>query len=107
MARNSNSSSPSAEHEQLTPADYVHHHARFHSFVDQYGRVDVDTSRKEHLVQHLKKQLPPPNCLGWINAFLDKIPLLHCLKEYNVRRNLFGDIIAGITVAIMHIPQGR
>lgn len=95
------------ENEQLKSVELVHRHARFQSFVNQYGTNDVKVSRVNDLKQFLKRQLPPPTCLDWINAFLDKIPLLRCLKEYDLRRNLFGDIIAGITVAIMHIPQGN
>lgn len=97
---------PNVENEPLKPLQFEHRHARFHSFVDQYGTNDIHNSRKDNLQQYLKKQFPPLNCLDWVNAFLDKIPLLRCLKEYNFRQNLFGDIIAGITVAIMHIPQG-
>ena len=29
------------------------------------------------------------------------------MKNYNIRQDLMGDIIAGLTVGIMHIPQGK
>ncbi|XP_045113583.1 prestin-like isoform X1 [Portunus trituberculatus] len=35
-----------------------------------------------------------------------KLPILTWLPSYNLRQSLLGDIIAGVTVAIMHIPQG-
>ena len=41
-----------------------------------------------------------------MSVFFNKIPLIRCLKEYKFRKYLFGDIISGITIAIMHIPQG-
>ena len=33
-------------------------------------------------------------------------PFLTIMKDYNIRTDLSGDIIAGLTVGIMHIPQG-
>lgn len=34
------------------------------------------------------------------------VPVTLWLPNYNCRQNLFGDISSGITVAVMHIPQG-
>ncbi|XP_018576985.1 solute carrier family 26 member 10 isoform X2 [Anoplophora glabripennis] len=34
------------------------------------------------------------------------VPILSWLPEYSWRKSFFNDIISGITVAIMHIPQG-
>ncbi|XP_063865117.1 prestin-like isoform X3 [Scylla paramamosain] len=39
-------------------------------------------------------------------AITSKLPILTWLPTYNPRQSLLGDIIAGVTVAIMHIPQG-
>ncbi|XP_011502509.1 PREDICTED: solute carrier family 26 member 10-like [Ceratosolen solmsi marchali] len=36
----------------------------------------------------------------------DIIPIIRWLPEYHWKHDLFGDLIAGITVAVMHIPQG-
>lgn len=36
----------------------------------------------------------------------DLCPVLKWLPEYKCEKNLMGDIISGITVAVMHIPQG-
>ncbi|XP_029679419.1 solute carrier family 26 member 10-like isoform X2 [Formica exsecta] len=39
--------------------------------------------------------------------FLKKsIPLIDWLSSYDWKNNILGDVIAGITVAVMHIPQG-
>ena len=35
------------------------------------------------------------------------LPFLRIMKEYNVRHNLLSDILAGLTVSFMHIPQGK
>ncbi|XP_030746136.1 prestin-like [Sitophilus oryzae] len=39
-------------------------------------------------------------------VFIGFFPILDWLGKYNWKKDLFYDIISGITVAIMHIPQG-
>lgn len=39
-------------------------------------------------------------------SITSKLPILTWLPAYNPRDSLLGDIIAGVTIAIMHIPQG-
>lgn len=40
------------------------------------------------------------------NAIFDVIPALKWLPQYDCRKNILGDTLAGFTCAIMHIPQG-
>ncbi|XP_047492582.1 prestin-like isoform X2 [Penaeus chinensis] len=40
------------------------------------------------------------------SAITARLPILSWLPAYNFREHLLGDIIAGVTIAIMHIPQG-
>ncbi|CAF3416321.1 unnamed protein product [Rotaria sp. Silwood1] len=95
------------EHVQLTPTEgSTPRTRRLQSFVDRYGIDKPNLSRIDYIKHYLKKQFATFTFLYCLNSFLDKIPLLRCLKEYNIRKNLLGDIFAGITVAIMHIPQG-
>lgn len=35
------------------------------------------------------------------------VPVLKWLPEYSIKNYLPGDVTAGITVAVMHIPQGE
>jgi MFS superfamily sulfate permease-like transporter len=37
---------------------------------------------------------------------LNLCPVLRWLPTYSVKENIAGDLMAGLTVAIMHIPQG-
>lgn len=43
---------------------------------------------------------------NWKSCFISAIPSIYWLKNYNWKENLMSDIISGLTVAIMHIPQG-
>lgn len=52
-------------------------------------------------------------CSKWIisvrpmNIFLSIFPIISWLPGYKIKHDLVSDLIAGCTVAIMHIPQGR
>ena len=50
--------------------------------------------------------MPPQNFSQWKKFVLDRVPILRWLYQY-VMTLLFGDVISGITVGIMHIPQGN
>lgn len=95
------------EDKQLSSSiDNHSQHVRLRSFVDRYGVEESDQTARNQIKHFFKKQISTLSFLCCLNAFLEKIPLLRCLKEYSLRKYLFGDIISGITVAIMHIPQG-
>lgn len=44
--------------------------------------------------------------LEYKNILYDFCPVLRWLPAYQCHKDLMGDIISGITVAVMHIPQG-
>lgn len=97
-----------SEQEQLSPPEEkLPRGQHFRSFLDLYGTDDPSLTRTDRIKQYLKKQFATLSFLCCLNAILEKFPILRCLKEYNIRKYLFGDIISGITVAIMHIPQGK
>jgi hypothetical protein len=88
-----------------------HHHTyqrlRIQSLIDQYGVVPPHKSTIHRLKTCANKYYQSLSFVAVANAFLDSIPLIRCLKEYKIRKYLVGDILAGMTVAIMHIPQGK
>ena len=55
-----------------------------------------------------RRKCTPPKCsaaavLSWIRSFL---PILEWLPKYELKKNLLSDLTGGLTVGIMHIPQG-
>jgi hypothetical protein len=95
------------ENEQFTLLQHLPRHPRLQSFIEQYGVERTHPSAIDRMKQFIARQCSTLNLLCCVNALLERIPLIRCLKDYRVRQYLFGDIIAGITVAIMHIPQGK
>lgn len=53
---------------------------------------------------HVKKSCDNFNI---IHIILNLIPVLRWLPNYSLKNDLPGDISAGFTVAVMHIPQGK
>ena len=48
-------------------------------------------------------------CSGacWRDAIYKYLPFVRIMKKYKIKRDLVGDIVAGITVGIVQIPQGK
>jgi hypothetical protein len=77
-----------------------------------------------HFVLHITQVPPPP--LPWkarlrqgaASAFacnkkrvketcLGMLPVVNIMRKYNVKTDLINDIIAGLTVGVMQLPQGE
>lgn len=41
-----------------------------------------------------------------LKTILNLIPVLQWIPKYSIRNDLIGDLMSGITVAVMHLPQG-
>jgi len=50
--------------------------------------------------------LPPRKWKEWQKFFLVHLPILHWLWTYRPKQ-LIGDLIAGLTIGVTHIPQGQ
>ncbi|CAF1228653.1 unnamed protein product [Rotaria sordida] len=105
---------PSINYENESAEEQIHNQQlqenrpqmRFQSFINHYGTVTPRTPTIKRIKNQLNKFYNTLSCTFIINILLDRITIIRCLKKYNLRKYLFADIIAGITVAIMHIPQG-
>lgn len=44
---------------------------------------------------------------SFVQFLLKLVPVLKWLPKYSIKDSLAGDLAAGMTVAVMHIPQGN
>jgi len=72
---------------------------QYHEFTEISGFERHKLSRIETIKKHVKDF----NCGKCVK---DTIPAVHWLPNYSFRNKFMGDLMAGITVAVMHIPQG-
>lgn len=70
---------------------------------DEMLRESGYSATDKSLAYAIKKCWPKLSVLEFLFSIL---PILKWLPQYSWRRDLFGDITAGVTVAIMHIPHG-
>lgn len=77
-------------------------------FNEKYNFTTEDRSKNvsQRLRDLLYKQCTPSGpCVK--KSLLSWFPFIDILRHYSLRHDLFSDIIAGLTVGIMHIPQGQ
>lgn len=70
---------------------------------DEMLRGSGYSATDKSLAYAIKKCWPKFSFLGLL---FNIMPILKWMPKYSLRRDLFGDTMAGITVAIMHIPHG-
>lgn len=62
------------------------------------------TTLRESFLKSCRKCQCSKDCfLGFLYKIM---PFIGIMKDYNIRTDLTGDIVSGLTVGIMHIPQG-
>lgn len=76
----------------------------------EYGYVAQQTPDvKDVLKSTLKSSCNPESICTLKNVWkftTNRIPILKWARTYDIRTNLGNDVLAGITVGVMHIPQG-
>lgn len=55
------------------------------------------------MIDDVKKSIGSTSCKGCIES---TVPITYWLRKYKWKNDFIFDVISGITVAIMHIPQG-
>ena len=68
-----------------------------------YGRVP---SGKQLEKVRLRIEKRVKNRDWYKKRLLKFIPILYWLPRYDIKTNLISDLLGGLTVGIMHVPQG-
>ncbi|ELU06319.1 hypothetical protein CAPTEDRAFT_122476 [Capitella teleta] len=71
---------------------------------DYEGGPRVLKTPKERWQLFRKKNELTPGCFG--RFLLSYLPFIEIMKKYNIKRDVLPDVVAGLTVGIMQIPQG-
>lgn len=69
----------------------------------------VKSAKEKEYLQTVYRKLPSCKCTAsGLYSLLSRLaPIVRWLPKYNVKKDLSADITGGVTVGIMHIPQGN
>ena len=75
------------------------------SFDEKYGRIPDDRPTAKEVFGKLRQAC---RCSGsCLSAFIRQhVPLVDLITTYKFKEYILGDIIAGISLAILQVPQG-
>lgn len=76
------------------------------SFINQEEYTASSEFEPSSLAKTLRRNFLPSRCTCK-DILQSWFPIVEWLPAYNIRRDLAHDIAGGLTVAIMHIPQGN
>ena len=77
---------------------------------EKFDEIHESTTRKRPLVaDRFRKWGSRLKCSGRCvgSTIVDHLPFIRVLRHYDVKNDLLSDIVAGLTVGIMNIPQGK
>ncbi|XP_012226376.2 prestin isoform X1 [Linepithema humile] len=66
---------------------------------ENYNYEKPKSSLMQNTINNVKSK-------NWRSCLVSTVPAVKWLSRYNWKENILPDIISGLTVAIMHIPQG-
>lgn len=90
----------STEFQQLKTTDPCRHYPRIH--VEPQGKSNINF--KQFIIKKLRKscQCNPTKAKNTIFGFL---PVLQWLPKYDLKTNILGDVMSGLIVGILLVPQ--
>lgn len=71
----------------------------------QTNRIESDNIVKSGIKHVSKHYKPSGECTK--SFILARFPIFTWLLSYNLKENMVNDIISGITIGIVHIPQSK
>lgn len=74
-----------------------------------HRHLSAESLEKSNCFRTVCTKLPSCSCSrSGVSNFLSRLaPIIQWLPKYNVKKDIVADITGGITVGIMHIPQGN
>lgn len=75
------------------------------NITEKYSFNSVDTDNLWLNTKHYFKKYYTPNKACWKRYFKARLPILEWLPKYNVKENLLKDMIGGLTIGVVQIPQ--
>lgn len=70
----------------------------------EFAQLSGFNRHKPTLVEKFRDGARDFKCLQMVK---NTIPVLEWLPKYSCKNYFMGDLMAGVTVAVMHIPQGK
>ncbi len=74
-------------------------------FQQKYKYMEDHVGTREQIQRKLKEIDCSPK--GGCNVIVGLLPILQWLPGYHLREDILGDVISGLTTAVMRIPQGK
>ncbi|CAF1320153.1 unnamed protein product [Rotaria magnacalcarata] len=74
------------------------------SFLSVYSAQPEPLTNTQLLKQKIMNYYRRLDFFNFLNALLDMMPIIRCIKNYKIRQCLLPHISSGVTVAIMPIP---
>lgn len=75
------------------------------AFDEGFRSESRDETFKEKFRKKWEKNTCSKSCCK--NFIFSVFPFLGIMRKYNLRKDILYDIISGLTVGVMHIPQGE
>ncbi|EFA76197.1 Sulfate transporter 4.1 [Heterostelium album PN500] len=104
--RTDGSSNAFTDHSTLKYASGADHDPTPHSFTPTLVGNNDDDIFMSTIRQIRQFKFEKKHKKRFIHYLLGLLPIVSWLPKYNIKNNLRGDIIAGLTVGVMLIPQG-
>ena len=74
---------------------------------ERYNLQQDFNDKPWHSTAHYIKKYYTPSPAFFKRQLFKRIPFIDWIRHYNVKEWLLPDIVSGITIGIVHIPQGK